>query len=118
MITKKYSNIYIFWFCSILFFLILLLLPDNHTYRNTFVKQYKKDQYKAGNQNWSLAVDKDGRIYSANTEGLLQFDGQYWRIFPLPNHSTVRSVAIGKDGKIYTGGRVNLAIGLPNLSET
>ncbi|WP_153847999.1 helix-turn-helix and ligand-binding sensor domain-containing protein [Sphingobacterium paramultivorum] len=106
MTTKKYSNVYIFWFCSILFFLMhpgycQTIIPTG----TPFVKQYKKDQYKAGNQNWSLAVDKDGRIYSANTEGLLQFDGQYWRIFPLPNHSTVRSVAIGKDGKIYTGGR-------------
>ena len=63
MITKKYSNVYIFWFCSILFFLMhpgycQTIIPTG----TPFVKQYKKDQYKAGNQNWSLAVDKEVRI--------------------------------------------------------
>ena len=107
MTSKKYSYVYIFWFfCAILLFNghpghCQTIIPTG----TPFVKQYKKNQYKAGNQNWSLAVDHDGRIYSANTEGLLRFDGQYWRIHPLPNHSTVRSVAIGKDGKVYTGGQ-------------
>lgn len=98
--------VYIFWFYAILILNVTLgygqiVIPTG----TPFVKQYRKTQYKAGNQNWSLAVDNNGLIYSGNTEGLLQFDGQYWRLHPLPNHSTVRSVAIGKDGKIYTGGR-------------
>jgi len=106
MVSKKYSIAYIFWFCA--FFALCMNTGYCQTIIPTgtpFVKQYKKSQYKAGNQNWSLAIDQEGRIYSANTEGLLRFDGQYWRMYPLPNHSTVRSVAVDKTGKVYTGGR-------------
>lgn len=69
-----------------------------------YVKQYSKLHYKAGNQNWGLAIGKEGILYAANTEGLLSFDGQFWNLHPLNNKSIVRSVAIAEDGKIYTGG--------------
>ena len=68
------------------------------------VQQYSKSQYKAGNQNWSISVDKTGMIYTGNNEGLLSFDGQYWSLHLLPNKSIVRSVKVSNDGKIYTGG--------------
>lgn len=68
------------------------------------VQQFTKNNYNAGNQNWSITVDNDGIIYVGNTEGLLSFDGQYWKLHPLKNKSTVRSVKAAQDGKIYTGG--------------
>ena len=68
------------------------------------VQQYTKSDYKAGNQNWSVATGKNGIMYIANADGLLVFDGQYWTLHPLPNKSTVRSVAIDSTGRIYTGG--------------
>lgn len=69
------------------------------------VQQYTKSDYRAGNQNWSIAPDQNGLMYAGNTEGLLVFDGQHWNVHPLPNRSTVRSVAVAADGKIYTGGQ-------------
>ncbi len=68
------------------------------------VQQYTKSDYKAGNQNWAVAVGKNGIMYVANADGLLVFDGQYWTLHPLPNKSTVRSVAVDGAGRIYTGG--------------
>lgn len=68
------------------------------------VQQFTKNNYNAGNQNWSVAVANDGIIYVGNTEGLLSFDGHYWKLHPLKNKSTVRSVQTAADGKIYTGG--------------
>ncbi|MGN0003633.1 MAG: triple tyrosine motif-containing protein [Sphingobacterium composti] len=68
------------------------------------VQQYTKSQYKAGNQNWSIAIAQNGILYAGNNEGLLSFDGTYWNLHQLPNKSTVRSVNIAADGKIYTGG--------------
>src|SRR6185312_1974443 len=32
-------------------------------------------------------------------------DGNYWKTYPLPNRTVVRSVAIGKDNRIYAGGQ-------------
>lgn len=68
-------------------------------------QNYTKSQYKAGNQNWSIAQGKDGIIYAGNTEGLLVFDGAYWELYPLDNHELVRSVSIAPNGDIYVGGK-------------
>ena len=69
-----------------------------------FVKQYSKTVYHAGNQNWGIAVSPEGMIYSANTEGLLQFDGQEWELYRMKNHSGLRSVNIDPTGRIFVGG--------------
>src|ERR1035438_2309313 len=66
---------------------------------------YLKDSYNAGTQNRGIVQDKNGILYFANYEGLLSFDGTYWKTYPLPNKTIVRSVAIGKDDKIYAGGQ-------------
>jgi ligand-binding sensor domain-containing protein len=66
---------------------------------------YQKDSYNAGTQNRGIAQDRNGILYFANYEGLLSFDGTYWKTYPLPNKTIVRSVAIGKDNKIYAGGQ-------------
>lgn len=68
------------------------------------VQSYTKADYRAGNQNWAVATGKTGVMYVANTDGLLVFDGQYWTLHPLPNRSTVRSVAVDSKGRVYTGG--------------
>ena len=66
---------------------------------------YSKHTYKAGTQNWDICQDINGLLYFANNEGLLSFDGTYWKTYPLPNKTIVRSVAIGADNNIYTGGQ-------------
>ena len=69
-----------------------------------FVQQYTKANYHAGNQNWGMAVSKDGLIYVANTEGLLVFDGQRWKLYPEKNNGILRSVNIDNKGRILVGG--------------
>ncbi|HYJ63069.1 MAG TPA: hypothetical protein VEV62_04960, partial [Parafilimonas sp.] len=66
---------------------------------------YSKDVYNAGTQNRGIVQDKNGIVYFANQEGLLSFDGTYWKTYSLPNKTVVRSVAIGTDNKIYVGGQ-------------
>src|ERR1700738_3863496 len=75
---------------------------------------YSKDIYNAGTQNRGIVQDKNGVIYFANYEGLLSFDGTYWKSYPLPNKTVVRSVAIGKDNKIYAGGQDDFGYFSPN----
>ncbi|HEY8918377.1 MAG TPA: hypothetical protein VIM87_18155, partial [Chitinophaga sp.] len=67
------------------------------------VVSYSKNTYNAGTANWSIAQDSNGLVYFANIEGLLSFDGSYWKTYPLPDGSMARCVAIGRDHKIYTG---------------
>ncbi len=69
------------------------------------VINYTKSVYGAGTENRGIVQDKNGVMYFANYEGLLSFDGVYWKIYPLPNKTIVRSIAIGKDNRIYAGGQ-------------
>ncbi|HYC28694.1 MAG TPA: triple tyrosine motif-containing protein, partial [Chitinophagaceae bacterium] len=69
------------------------------------IVNYPKDVYNAGSQNWGIAQDKNGIIYFANNQGLLSFDGRFWRKYPLPNKTIARSIAIDEDNRIYIGGQ-------------
>lgn len=68
---------------------------------------YTKSSYNAGTQNRCIAQDKSGVMYFANYEGLLTFDGTYWKTYPLPNKTVVRSLAIASDNKIYVGSQAD-----------
>src|ERR1039457_2031973 len=64
---------------------------------------YTKSVYNAGTQNRCIEQDKNGIMYFANYEGLLTFDGTYWKLYSLPHKTVIRSLAIGSDNKIYVG---------------
>ena len=69
------------------------------------ITNYSRDVYNAGTQNRGIIQDRNGVMYFANYEGLLSFDGNYWKSYPLANKTVVRAVAIGKDNRIYVGGQ-------------
>jgi len=77
------------------------------------VINYYKGNYSAGLQNWDFKQDDNGILYIANNEGLLSFDGRYWKLYPLPNKTIVRSVEIAADNKIYAGGQDELGYYAP-----
>ncbi|MNQ79173.1 hypothetical protein D3C85_941070 [compost metagenome] len=94
---KSYFVIIFFTLFSITFFgqVKSIGLPD--------VRNYKKNEYKGGTQNWNIGQDKNGNLYFANNNGLLQFDGSSWRKYALPNLTSVRCLKIDDSGKIYVG---------------
>ncbi|NLP58949.1 transcriptional regulator [Lutibacter sp. B1] len=67
-----------------------------------YFKNYTLSDYKAGNQNWDITKSDDGKIYAANNEGLLEFDGLNWKLWEMPNKTIVRSV-LAYNNKIYVG---------------
>ncbi|RYD73105.1 MAG: transcriptional regulator, partial [Sphingobacteriales bacterium] len=89
--------------------ILFCLLPFSVYSQNTIglpdVINYTKQLYGGGLQNWDASQDKNGVMYFANNEGLLTFDGKYWKIYPLSNRTIVRSVEIGSDNRIYVGGQ-------------
>ena len=70
------------------------LLPPIHN--------YKIFEYQAGSKNWGLSANSQGELFVANNSGLLHFNGEKWKLYKLPNQTTIRSVA-NINGKIYTG---------------
>ncbi|MET0944845.1 MAG: regulator, partial [Flavobacterium sp.] len=78
------------------------------------VRNYKRNEYKGGTQNWNIGQDKNGNLYFANNNGLLQFDGSSWRKYTLPNLTSVRCLKIDDSGKIYVGGYNEFGYFQPN----
>ena len=68
------------------------------------IRNYNRNDYKGGTQNWDIGQDKDGNLYFANNNGLFQFDGSLWHKYTLPNLSVIRTIKIQKSGKIFVGG--------------
>lgn len=90
-------------FLTALFFANNLKANDIQSIGVPYVQNYPKSAYLSGNQNWSIAKDKNGIMYFGNAEGLLIYDGKYWQQYKMPNRQIVRAVATSNDGKIYTG---------------
>src|SRR5882672_6832296 len=80
------------------------------------IVSYPREVYSAGTQNRGIVQDKSGVLYFANYEGLLSFDGTYWKSYPLPNKTVVRSVAIGRDNRIYAGAQDDFGYFSPDRS--
>lgn len=84
--------------------LLLLLTACLAAQETPRVIHFTRQDYQAGHQNWMITQYKNGPLCVANTQGLMLYDAQEWRLFPLPNKSTVHSVAVDSEGRIFCGG--------------
>lgn len=66
------------------------------------IENFSSRTYGAENQNWSISQSDKNYIYIANNSGLLEFNGEKWKLYPSPNNTILRSVNCVGD-KIYTG---------------
>ncbi|PWK79216.1 two component regulator with propeller domain [Mucilaginibacter oryzae] len=102
----------------ILFILVLRAFICTSTAQNTLgtptIKNYTHNEYNGGSEIWDIKQGKNGLLYLANEEGLLSFDGSYWKTYPLPNRSAIKSVAIDSAGRIYVGGQDEVGYFFPN----
>ncbi len=95
----------------IVVFLLSLLCATRQTHAQVSnlgappVLNFSKKDFRAGTQIWDIAQDRYGVMWFGNNDGLLEFDGMHWRLYPLSNGTIVRSVAAAGDGKIYAGGQ-------------
>lgn len=66
------------------------------------IVKYSQNIYAAEIQNWMISQDENNFLFFANNEGLLEFNGSAWTLYPSPNETIMRSVRVVGD-KIYTG---------------
>ncbi|MCI1647088.1 MAG: transcriptional regulator [Bacteroides sp.] len=93
--------------CSFIALVLFALFPCSKVLAdwNNFIVNFDKSVYGKGAQTWQIAPYDDQWVYFANKNGVVQFDGNEWTVFPLNNHSDVRSVlASTAQKKIYVGG--------------
>lgn len=87
------------YYCRILFFLMPFLVVAQEL---PPIVKYSPNLYGAGNQNWMIAQDQNRFVFFANNEGLLEYNGSNWTLYPSPNETIIRSVKV-IDNKIYSG---------------
>lgn len=68
--------------------------------------KYSSSVYGAGNQSWMISQDDQNYLYFANNDGLLEYNGTNWQLYPTPNETIMRSVKV-IGNKIYTGCYMN-----------
>lgn len=84
---------------------LLLLSSKSLAGWNNFIINFDKSQYGKGTQTWQIAPYDNKWVYFANKNGMLQFDGNIWNVFPMKNASDVRSILVSStQKKIYAGG--------------
>lgn len=84
-------------------FPFLLLCQNNRGL--PFFYNYPPKLYKSASTTWDINQTPDGRLYFGNSEGLLEYNGQEWKIYKVANQSTVRSIATDSNGVIYVGAK-------------
>lgn len=92
----------------------LLSLGQQNFIGKREIVNYSKIEYSAGSQNWAIKQDSKERIYFANNEGLLVYNGTNWQLYPIPNNTILRSIEYGYDGKLFAGAQDELGYFLPD----
>jgi diguanylate cyclase (GGDEF)-like protein len=67
------------------------------------LRRFSPEDYNATPSHWSLATDKEGRLFVGNSEGVLRYDGETWSLIELPGRQLGRDVVKGEDEQIYVG---------------
>lgn len=76
---------------------------------------HTREEFKGSNQSWAFDFDHLGRVYVANSDELLIFDGIRWQKLMPPKMGIIRSVVVSKSGKVYLGGQNSLGYYFPNI---
>ncbi|MDE1191968.1 MAG: triple tyrosine motif-containing protein [Arachidicoccus sp.] len=116
-------NLYKRHFKRLFFIVILLVGKWNFLFCQDVIGQssvlnFNFEDIKAGTQTWMITQDKFGIMYFGNSEGLLTYNGSEWNLYPLPNKTTLRSVIVAPDGKIYAGGQNEFGYFFPSENGT
>lgn len=101
------------------FAIIILLFFQNGLFgQNTIglpqIINYSKQDYHGAVQTWDIKQDSKGIMYFANNDGLLTYDGSYWKLYTIPNKTILRSLAIDNNDRIYVGAQNEFGYFTPN----
>ena len=99
------NNIFVAVMKKYILIILLALMPVFvGKAQETIFRNFSSVQYKGGSQNWDIEQLPDGRIAIANNFGLLFFDGDQWKIYPIRNYSVVRSLYYdSQTARMYAG---------------
>lgn len=89
---------------ALISFILLLSLQCSVWAIHPPVKNYNRKVINAGTQSWDIIQHENNWIYFANNNGLLEFDGIHWNVYPIRNYTTVRALCYDeRNERIYAG---------------
>ena len=94
IVKKKSKYIFCLFLCFVLSQISAQELPP--------IVAYSPLDYGADNQIWDISQSSENIIYAANSQGLLEYNGARWELYPVPNNSIIRSVNV-INNKVFTG---------------
>ncbi|MFA6481996.1 MAG: ATP-binding protein [Bacteroidales bacterium] len=68
-----------------------------------FIKNFSSSDYKAHAQNFAIVRDRNGILYAGNFAGVMQYDGEFWRLIPTEKTTKVSALGIDGSGTIFVG---------------
>ena len=69
------------------------------------VQSWDRQDYGASKENWAVESAWQGDVFAGNSQGLVGFDGQRWRLSRLPGGTPVRSLYFDRQQqRLYAGG--------------
>jgi len=104
-------------FFSVLCFFRVYGEPKNcFTFGNPIVRYYHPLEYKGYSQNWYVGQDKQGILFFANGDGIIEYDGNEWNLHPVGNHLTPTSFLL-ENKFIWVGAKGDFGFFLRNGSK-
>lgn len=92
-------------FINILFiFWCLIFFKGIAQEGNGYTSNFTPAVYRGSDQNWDAVQDTVGKLYFANLNGVIMYNGRFWKTIYLTNNSSVFSLDKDDNDKIYVGG--------------
>jgi len=82
----------------------------------SFIHNIEAEEYGEHSQNWDIIQDDRGMIYIANGNGVIEYDGENFKLIELPKSGTIRSLVIGENNRVYVGGVEEIGYLQPNIN--
>ncbi len=100
----------LFWVAGIL--TAVLAGAQSRDYERGFrlIDTFGSEDFDAASQNWQVIETEPGLVYAGNLHGLLEFDGETWRLITLPNGAAALSLAADDRGRLAVGSHDDFAV--------
>ena len=89
-------------------FLYEIALCQNVYIDNYTQKDYGASSFTVSPQNWDIEQDSLGRLYIANSSGVILFDGLTWTMIPGTENIDLHHLEKTSEGVIFAGGKNEL----------
>lgn len=79
-----------------------------------YARTFGPEDYDAGPFNLDVVQGPNDLVYVANEDGVLEYDGVSWRLIPISNRSSARSLAFVSGERLFVGAKRDLGYLAPD----